>query len=95
VRGAGGAIARILPRDETTAISQDALVGRSAVIVLGQARRGSPAQARATDRHGQVHYFMVEPSDDAETLVAGEALFVVSRVGSTYRVTRPLHPSLN
>ena len=95
VRGAGGAIARILPRDETTAISQDALVGRSAVIVLGEARRNSPAQARATDRHGQVHYFMVEPAEVDDCLVAGEPLFLVSRVGATYRATRPLHPSLN
>ena len=95
VRGAGGALAKMLPRDETTAISQDALVGRSAVIVLGDARRGEPAQARATDRHGQVHYFMVEPADPDDCLVAGEPLYLVSRVGATYRATRPLHPSLN
>lgn len=51
----------ILPKDETTAVSGDSLVGRQARIILGQASIGQPAQAKLTDQHGQMHYVMVEP----------------------------------
>src|SRR5688500_623199 len=61
--GARG-LARIVPGDETTAVSLDSLVGRRGTITVGTARRGSPAQARVSDIHGQAHYVMVEPYDD-------------------------------
>ena len=39
-----GAIARLIPRDETTAVSFESLVGRVAVVVSGTARAGYPAR---------------------------------------------------
>lgn len=54
----------ILPKDESTAISGDSLVGQPVRIVLGYASIGSPAQAKLTDKHGQTHYIMVEPDPD-------------------------------
>lgn len=51
----------ILPKDESTAVSGDSLIGRPARILLGHASIGSPAQAKLTDEHGQTHYVMVEP----------------------------------
>lgn len=51
----------ILPKDESTAVSGDTLVGRQARIILGTASVGHPAQAKLTDAHGQMHYVMVEP----------------------------------
>ncbi len=84
-RLAGRLLAPILPRDETTAVSLDSLVGRRARIVVGVARPGSPARARVADVHGQAHFVMVEP-------VAGDAhderaeLLVVAREGDVFRV---------
>jgi membrane protein implicated in regulation of membrane protease activity len=60
-RRLGVGLARVLPRDETTAVAIDTLVGRRARIVIGTARRGHPARARVEDQHGQVHFVMVEP----------------------------------
>lgn len=54
----------IMPKDETTAVSGDSLVGRPAQILLGKASIGSPAQAKLTDEFGQTHYVMVEPDPD-------------------------------
>lgn len=54
----------ILPKDESTAVSGDSLVGRQARIVLGDASIGQPAQAKLTDEYGQTHYVMVEPDPD-------------------------------
>lgn len=57
-------IAKILPQDETTAIYSEELIGRTALIVLGEAKVNSPAQARVKDQFGQTHYIMVEPEAD-------------------------------
>jgi membrane protein implicated in regulation of membrane protease activity len=81
--GARG-LARIMPQDETTAVSLDSLVGRRATITIGTARRGSPAQARVRDVHGQVHYVMVEPYDDDHALGEGETVRLDRRDGNIF-----------
>jgi membrane protein implicated in regulation of membrane protease activity len=81
--GARG-LARIMPGDETTAVSLDDLVGRRGTITIGTARRGSPAQARVPDIHGQVHYVMVEPYDDDQSLGQGETVRLDRRDGNIF-----------
>ncbi|HYD39115.1 MAG TPA: OB-fold-containig protein, partial [Allosphingosinicella sp.] len=81
--GARG-LARIMPGDETTAVSLDSLVGRRGTITIGTARRGSPAQARVRDVHGQVHYVMVEPYDDGHAIGEGETVRLDSREGNIF-----------
>lgn len=81
--GARG-LARIMPGDETTAISIDSLVGRRGTITIGTARRGSPAQARVSDIHGQVHYVMVEPYDDDHSIGEGETVRLDRREGHIF-----------
>ena len=56
-------LGRIMPKDHTTAVSTDSLVGRRARITDGIARQASPARARVKDVHGQSHYVMVEPHE--------------------------------
>jgi hypothetical protein len=77
-------LARIMPGDETTAVSLDTLVGKRATVTIGAARRGSPAQARVRDAHGQVHYVMVEPLGDDGSVAAGETVLLVSREGGIF-----------
>jgi membrane protein implicated in regulation of membrane protease activity len=81
--GARG-LARIMPQDETTAVSLDSLVGRRGTITIGTARRGSPAQARVADIHGQVHYVMVEPYDDDHAIGEGETVRLDRRDGNLF-----------
>ena len=81
--GARG-LARIVPGDETTAVSLDTLVGRRGTITIGTARRGSPAQARVRDIHGQVHYVMVEPYDDDLAIAEGETVRLDRRDGNIF-----------
>ena len=81
--GARG-LARIMPGDETTAVSLDDLVGRRGTITIGTARRGSPAQARVSDVHGQVHYVMVEPYDDDHSIGQGESVRLDRRDGNIF-----------
>lgn len=77
-------LARVLPRDETTAVDIDSLLGRRARIVLGTARKGNPARARVEDGFGHMHYVMVEPVDDA-ALTADDLLLLATRDGTVFR----------
>jgi hypothetical protein len=94
VRGAGGLLANVIPRDETSAVSVDSFVGRVATVTLGTARRGEPAQAKLRDRYGQVHYVMVEPDVEGESLAAGTAVLLVSRAGAVFRAIENPNPLL-
>jgi tellurite resistance protein TehA-like permease len=53
VRILGAGLARLIPQDQTYAVSFDSLVGRVATIIAGTARPGYPAQARVPNEHGQ------------------------------------------
>ena len=90
----GLAVSRIMPNDETTAVSLDSFVGRVAVITLGTAEVGKAAQARLKDEHGQAHYVMVEPSDPAVTFGAGDDVLIVERRGAVYTAIRNTNPAL-
>lgn len=82
---AARALAPLLPRDHSTAIPIDHLVGSHAVIVTGCACAGSPARARVQDHHGQYHYVMVEPDNDGQRLEEGETILLVRRDGQIFR----------
>ncbi len=64
VRVSAALISKILPQDETTAIHSDELIGRTALIILGEAKKNYPAQAKVLDQFGQTHYVLVEPELD-------------------------------
>lgn len=84
VRAAAGGLYRVLPKDETTAVAQESLVGRVGVVVLGEARRGSPAQVRVRDGFGQQHYVMAAPDEDGVVLKQGETVLLVACSGNTF-----------
>ena len=79
VRLLGGIAAKIIPKDETDAVSERSFIGRTATIVLGTARAGSPAQAKLTDKNGTVHYVMVEPDVTGGQFETGDSVLLVSQ----------------
>jgi hypothetical protein len=76
---------RIMPKDETTAVSIDSLVGRFALIEGGTATPGSPARAKVKDIHGHLHFVMVEPDNDGQQFDPGEKLLLVRREGKVFK----------
>ena len=84
----------ILPRDESTAVSEASLVGRVGEIILGEARPGYPAQTRVKGEHGQTHYVMVEP-DTEEVLPNGAKVLLVAVHGAGYKAIVNVNPNLN
>lgn len=78
-------LGRIMPKDETTAVSIDSLVGRFAVLGTGTAKPGSPARAKVIDIHGHPHFVMVEPDNDGQQFNSGEKLLLVRRDGDLFK----------
>ena len=95
VRVFAGAIGRLVPRDETSAVADQSLVGRVGTIVIGTARAGRPAQARVRDEHGATHYVMVEPEATDETFEAGASILLVRHLsGRRFQAIRNPKPEL-
>lgn len=88
-------LARIMPRDESSAIDVEDLVGRTATITLGRAAKGSPARARVVDVHGQTHHVLAEPDNSGAVFEAGDEILLVRRDGNHFRAIFYDRPSLS
>ena len=77
-------IGRLLPKDETSAVGIDSLVGRRGTVTTGRASKGNPARTKVYDRHGQAHHVMVEPHEDASEMHEGDEVLLVRREGQTF-----------
>jgi hypothetical protein len=94
VRLLGGLLARIIPKDETTAVSELSLIGRAGVVVTGTARQGMAAEVKVRDQHGNHHYLMVEPDEAGVEFEQGTEVLIVKKQGATYRGIPNPHPAL-
>jgi tellurite resistance protein TehA-like permease len=80
VRILGAGLARVIPQDQTYAVSFESLIGRVATIVAGTARQGYAAQARVPNEHGQTLYVMVEPEAAGMTFESGERVLLTKQI---------------
>jgi len=83
VRILGAGLVRLIPQDQTYAVSFASLVGRVATIVNGTARQGYPAQARVPNEHGQNIYVMVEPDSEGAIFESGERVLLVKQISGS------------
>ena len=90
----GGLLARIIPGDETIAVSEQSLIGRAGVVTQGIARQGMAAQAKVRDVHGRVHYVMVEPDIAGQTFEEGATVLLVKKQGAKFSAIQNPHPDL-
>lgn len=84
VRWTAAGLSRVLPKDESNAISTDSFVGRTATLIGGDARPGMPSQARFRDRYGTTHYVMVEPETSDDKLENGSLVLLVRKLDSHF-----------
>ena len=73
-----------MPKDETEAVDSDTFIGRTAIVALGEASVGEPAQCRLKDQFGQNHYVMVEPDIEGVAFSQGATVLLVRREGGTF-----------
>ncbi|WP_444895541.1 YqiJ family protein [Microbulbifer sp. SSSA005] len=88
VRFVGNIMRRFAVGDESEAVERNSFIGRVAIITIGKAEIGSPAEARFSDEFGTTHYVMVEP-DESEIFNQGDKVLLVEELGAHFRVTRP------
>lgn len=94
VRLLGSAIARVMPSDESSAVSETTLIGRAGVVIQGTARSGSAAQMKLRDEHGRTHYVLVEPDLADQIFEEGSSVLLVKKVGARYMGIHNPHPDL-
>ena len=90
----GLGISKIMPKDETEAVSTKKFIGKIAVITRGTAKRGLPAEAKLRDLHGQAHYILVEPDEDGVEFEQSAEVLVISQAGAVYRAIANTSPVL-
>jgi hypothetical protein len=94
VSGLGSLLEHVMPKDETSAVSETTLIGRAGVIVKGHAKAGLAAEAKVRDSYGRSHYVMVEPDVETEVFNEGSDVLLVKKVGARFRCIRNPHPEL-
>ena len=95
VRLGGGILQAIMPKDETSAVSEDSLIGRVAVITLGSARQGYPAEAKVKDQFGYSHYIQVEPESAECEFSQGAEVLLITRHKAIYTAIENANPHLS
>ncbi|RTR35111.1 OB-fold-containig protein [Shewanella atlantica] len=80
----GAGLARILPKNETSAISIDSLSGCVGTVTLGCAVKGNPSEALVKDQHLQKHYVLVEPDMPGHEFPKGTQVVLLRREGSVW-----------
>lgn len=78
-------LAKLMPKDETDAISKTSFIGKTATIIRGLAKRNHPAEAKLSDLHGQTHYILVEPDEDGIEFQQGTEVIIINSHGSIYQ----------
>lgn len=81
---AGRGLARVMPKEETDAVSTDTFIGQVAEILRGEAKIGAPAEAKLKDIKGMTHYVLVEPDVADATFEAGVKVLLVEKRGAVF-----------
>jgi hypothetical protein len=79
IRIASRGLARIIPRDETYAVSDDDFVGKVAMVSVGPLDQGLPGRVRLKDVFGNWHTVSARASSDSPALAVGTSVLLVDR----------------
>lgn len=93
IRASAAGWYKIMPKDESTAVAEDALIGRVGVVVTGTATATQSAEVRVKDHLGQIHYVMML-ADGGADLPQGTTVLIVSRQGHLYHAIENVNANL-
>jgi membrane protein implicated in regulation of membrane protease activity len=79
IRIVSRSISRILPRDESYAVSEADFVGQVAVVSIGPLDQGLPGRVRLKDVFGNWHTVAARASLDSAALPVGASVLLVDR----------------
>ncbi len=81
VRFFGETLNKIMPKDESSAVSTETFIGRVATITIGTSKRNNAAEGKVKDSYGQHHYVMIEPDNDDDAFNQGTEVLLVRQDG--------------
>lgn len=84
----GAWLGRILPKNESSAVSIDELSGLLGTITVGRATKGNPAEAMVKDKYNQKHYVRVEPEFEEDEFQTGTQVVLLVRLGRVWSATK-------
>ena len=90
----GLTISKLMPKEETDAVSRTAFIGAVATIIRGEAERGKPAEAKMKDVNGTTHYILVEPDQIGLKFAQGNEVLLVKKSGSVFQAIINTNPVL-
>ncbi|MBK1880347.1 OB-fold-containig protein [Pelagicoccus mobilis] len=79
LRFGNGILEKVLPKDETAAISTETFIGRMAMITIGKATHERAAEAKVVGPDGKTHYISVVADNEGKTFAQGDNLLIVGR----------------
>jgi hypothetical protein len=79
IRTTSRGLSRIIPRDETYAVSESDFVGKVAVVSIGPLDQGLPGRVRLKDVFGNWHTVAARASLDSAPLPVGASVLLVDR----------------
>lgn len=96
LRFGNGILEKILPKDETAAISANTFVGRMATILIGTATHARAAEAKVIGPDGKTHYINVVADNEGKSFIQGDHLLIVGRrTEGTFTVIENKNPLLD
>jgi hypothetical protein len=79
-------VSRIIPRDETYAVSDEDLIGRVGIVTLGPVVAGAAARAKVQDKYGNWHFPRVTPGVSGASIPQGASILIVDKIAGEYAV---------
>jgi hypothetical protein len=79
IRTTSRGLSRIIPRDETYAVSESDFVGKVAMVSIGPLDQGLPGRVRLKDVFGNWHTVAARASLDSAPLPVGASVLLVDR----------------
>jgi hypothetical protein len=84
VRVVSRGISRVIPRDETYAVSDADFVGLVATVTIGPLDQGLPGKVRLKDVFGNWHSVAARASPDSQALPVGASVLLVDRDAKSF-----------
>lgn len=94
LRFSNAGLARILPKDETQAVSEETFIGRVATITIGTVTTERQSEARLVGPLGRTHYIQVIADNEGVEFHQGDEVLVVGRKGALFTIIAVNTPSL-
>jgi len=87
----GTPLGRLLPKNESSAVSNNSFNGIIAKITIGTAKHNNPAEAALVDKFNQKHYVMVSPDNPTETFNQGDEVVLVEKQENIWLAVKFTH----